>query len=91
MTLTNNFTSLSAALAKLPQKKIAQAISLCLLIYIAFILAKITWMIMPTAGQSIGNKNAGNLSAAQRQAQNQLQGNKVDLSQLQSLAFVWRI
>ncbi|WP_159822048.1 type II secretion system protein GspC [Colwellia sp. 20A7] len=85
MTLTNNFTSLSAALAKLPQRTIAQAMSVLLLIYIAFILAKITWMIMPTAGQSIGNKNAGNLSAAQRQAQNQLQGNKVDLSQLQSL------
>ena len=85
MVLPNNFIFINNLIAKLPQKKIAQAICLCLLIYIAFILAKITWMIMPTAGQSIGNKNAGNLSAAQRQAQNQLQGNKVDLSQLQSL------
>jgi len=85
MTLTNNFTSLSTALAKLPQRTIAQAISVLLLIYIAFILAKITWQVMPTAGQNIGNKNAGNLTAAQRQAQSQLQGGQVDLSQLQSL------
>jgi len=85
MTLTNNFTLLSTALAKLPQRTIAQAICFCLLIYIAFILAKITWLVMPTAGQSIGNKNASNLTTAQRQAQNQLQGGQVDLSQLQSL------
>jgi len=53
MALTNYLTSLSAILAKLPQKKIAQAISVCLLIYIAFLLAKITWLVMPTAEYNI--------------------------------------
>ncbi|MCW8864729.1 MAG: type II secretion system protein GspC [Colwellia sp.] len=47
MALTNNLTSFSTVLAKLPQQKIAQAISLLLLIYIAFLAAKITWLFVP--------------------------------------------
>lgn len=47
MALTNNLTSISTLLAKLPQQKIAQAISLLLLIYIAFLAAKITWLLVP--------------------------------------------
>ncbi len=47
MALSNNLTSFSTLLAKLPQQKIAQAISLLLLIYIAFLAAKITWLMVP--------------------------------------------
>lgn len=47
MALTDNLTSFSAILAKLPQQKIAQAISVLLLIYIALIAAKITWLVVP--------------------------------------------
>ncbi len=47
MALTNDLTSFSSMLAKLPQQKIAQAISLLLLVYIAFVAAKITWLMVP--------------------------------------------
>lgn len=53
MALTDNLTSFSAALAKLPQQRIAQAISALLLIYIAFIAAKFTWLMAPQ--QPIGS------------------------------------
>ena len=49
MALTNNLTSFSSLLVKLPQQKIAQAISLLLLVYIAFLAAKITWLMVPQA------------------------------------------
>lgn len=49
MATSDNFTSFSISLAKLPQQKIAQAISLLLLIYIAFLAAKITWLLVPQA------------------------------------------
>lgn len=45
MALTDNLTSFSAILAKLPQQRIAQAVIVLLLIYIAFIAAKITWLV----------------------------------------------
>lgn len=47
MALSDNFTSLASNLAKLPQQKIAQAISFLLLVYIAFLAAKITWLLVP--------------------------------------------
>lgn len=47
MAINDNFTSFVASLAKLPQQKIAQAISLLLLVYIAFLAAKITWLFVP--------------------------------------------
>lgn len=47
MALSNNLTSFSTALVKLPQQKIAQAVSALLLIYIAFMAAKITWLVVP--------------------------------------------
>jgi len=81
MDLTNSLTSVSATVAKLPQKKIAQAISLCLLIYIAFMLAKITWLMMPSAEYSIGTKNASQVSSKQGQGK----GLTLDLSKIQSL------
>mgnify|MGYP000408280776 FL=1 len=47
MALLDNLTSFSVILAKLPQQRIAQAISGLLLIYIAFVVAKITWLVVP--------------------------------------------
>jgi len=47
MAFTDNLTSFTAVLAKLPQQKIAQAVSLLLLVYIAFLAAKITWLVVP--------------------------------------------
>jgi len=52
MLLPNNLTSLSTLLARLPQQKTAQFISVLLLIYIAFILAELTWLFVPSANQS---------------------------------------
>jgi general secretion pathway protein C len=47
MAINDSFTSFTSNLAKLPQQKIAQAISVVLLIYIAFLAAKITWLLVP--------------------------------------------
>ena len=47
MALPNNLTSFSTALTKLPQQRIAQALSALLLVYIAFLAAKITWLVVP--------------------------------------------
>ena len=49
MALPNNLTSFSTALTKLPQQRIAQALSALLLVYIAFLAAKITWLAAPQA------------------------------------------
>lgn len=77
MALTNNLTSFPSLLIKLSQQKIAQAISLLLLIYIAFLAAKLTWLMVPqqspiTSGYSISRsgeakpaENNYNLSALQ--------------------------
>ncbi len=47
MALTDNLASFSTVLAKIPQQRVAQAISALLLFYIAFIAAKITWLVVP--------------------------------------------
>ncbi|HCH70356.1 MAG TPA: type II secretion system protein GspC [Colwellia sp.] len=47
MAISDSFTSFPSNLAKLPQQKIAQVISVLLLIYIAFLAAKITWLLVP--------------------------------------------
>jgi general secretion pathway protein C len=49
MTINDNLTSFTSNLAKLPHQKIALAISFLLLIYIAFLAAKITWLLVPQA------------------------------------------
>lgn len=49
MDITDNLTSITSIWAKLPQQKIAQAISFLLLVYIAFLAAKITWLLVPQA------------------------------------------
>ncbi|MDX2369978.1 MAG: type II secretion system protein GspC [Colwellia sp.] len=70
----------------MPQQKIAQVISLCLLVYIASVAAKITWLIIPTnASQTISNNDVANVKRIQSQSRGQSQGKHVDLSKLQSL------
>ena len=81
MALSNNLTSFSSTLAKLPQQRIAQVISGLLLIYVAFIAAKITWLIMPSATQTLNTSSVGNVKALQSQSQNK----NLDLSKLQAL------
>jgi len=52
MLLPNNLTSLSTLFARLPQQKIAQFISVLLFVYIAFILAELTWLFVPSTNSS---------------------------------------
>ncbi|MBL4900822.1 MAG: type II secretion system protein GspC [Colwellia sp.] len=77
MTIGDNFTSFSANLAKLPQQKIAQTISFLLLVYIAFLAAKITWLLVPqkpiTSNLTVGVKQSSST------------GQNVNLSALQAL------
>ena len=79
MTLINNVTSLSVALAKLPQQKIAQALSALLLIYIAFLAANITWLVVPQKS-SVGD--GGTINSA---AQANKSGQSFNISALQAL------
>ena len=79
MALSNNLTTYTAALAKLPQQRIAQVISALLLLYIAFMAAKITWLVVP-------QKTAVNeIVSSQRAAQQSQGGQSVNLSALQAL------
>lgn len=79
MALTNNLTSFSAALAKLPQQKAAQAVSVLLLIYIAFMAAKITWLVVPQ--KTIANNTTTTNNAAQQNKR----GQSFNISALQAL------
>ena len=81
MALTNNLTSFSAALAKLPQQKIAQAVSVLLLIYIAFMVAKTTWLIIPSANHSINT----NGMVSVKPTKNQSHDKNYDLSKIKAL------
>lgn len=75
MAISDNLTSFSANFSKLPQQKIAQAISFLLIVYIAFLAAKITWLFVPqnilTYTSAVGVKQVSskgqniNLSAVQ--------------------------
>lgn len=85
MVLLNKSIFINNIIAKLPQQKIAQVISLCLLVYIASVAAKITWLIIPNASQAISDKNMGNVKRVEGQSRSQLQDKHFDLSKLQSL------
>ncbi len=79
MALTNNLTSFSSLLAKLPQQKIAQAVSLLLLVYIAFVAAKITWLVVPQ--EQVVNSSAMTSGAAYKKQA----ASSYNLSALQAL------
>ena len=81
MVLLNKFNVINNNIAKLPQQKIAQVISICLLVYIASVAAKITWLIIPDASQPISNSNMDNVKGIEEQSRS----NNFDLSKLQSL------
>ena len=81
MVLLNKFNVINNNIAKLPQQKIAQVISICLLVYIASVAAKITWLIIPDASQPITNSNMDNVKGIEEQSRS----NNFDLSKLQSL------
>ena len=79
MALTDNLTSFSAVLGKLPQQRIAQAISALLLIYIAFVAAKITWLVIPQ--KPIANKVISTTHVTQKNKA----GKNVNIAALQAL------
>lgn len=81
MTLTNNLTSFPSALAKLPQQRIAQAVSILLLIYIAYMAANITWLVAPSSDHTISS----NVMNTEKQTQNQSNDKNYDLTKLQDL------
>jgi general secretion pathway protein C len=77
----NNLTFISNFFAKLPQQKIAQVISVFLLVYITFIAAKTTWLVIPNGSDFTHFNNVSNVKRTQSQTQNK----SLDLSKLQSL------
>lgn len=79
MAINDNLTSFASILAKLPQQKIAQAISLSLLIYIAFLAAKITWLFVPQAPVTVNSTATTGMQQATPTTQN------FNLSTLQAL------
>ncbi len=81
MVSLNNFIFINNFIAKLPQQKIAQVISVCLLVYITSIAAKITWLIIPSASQTISTSGVGNFKPIQSQSRDK----NHDLSKVQSL------
>lgn len=78
MSLPNNLTSLLEMMSKLPQQKIAKAISVILLGYIAYQGAQLTWLLLeePTA-------NIGNVTTTGEH--NQQQQQELNLSALKAL------
>jgi len=56
MLLSDQLTTLLESFSKLPQKKIAQAISILLLAYVAYLCAQLTWLFTPKTSQSVINK-----------------------------------
>ena len=77
--MSDNVTSLASNLVKLPQQKIAQAISFLLLVYIAFLAAKITWLLVPQVSTT------ANVIVAVGVKQTSSTENNVNLSALQAL------
>ena len=79
MELPNNLTSLLALIAKLPQQKVAQAISAVLLVYIAFLAAQVTWLLVPNS------MPATRLPVNMHTNANGKQGQQYDIKAIQAL------
>lgn len=56
MSLSNNLSTFGDKLSKLPQQKIAQALTIALLIYLAYLFAQITWLFVPQENASAYTK-----------------------------------
>ncbi len=80
MAFPTNMTSYSALIAKLDQKKLAQLISIILLAYIAYVAAKITWLVVP---QDTASKPA--LMTKQKSVSQNNGNTAFDINELQSL------
>jgi general secretion pathway protein C len=79
MALSNNLTSFSLALAKLPQQRIAQAVIVLLLIYVAFMAAKITWLVVPQ------KPIVSDVATTKHSAKLSKSGQNINISALQAL------
>lgn len=79
MAISDNLTLFASNLAKLPQQKIAQAISFLLLAYIAFLGAKITWLVVPQESMKFNSVASAGVKQTGSTAQT------VNLSALQAL------
>ena len=81
MQLPVNVVSLSNNVAKLPQQKIAKGVSLVLMLYVAYLLAKITWLILsPTLVESNIRSTASNKNGT-----TSYKSEKLSVQELQSL------
>lgn len=79
MVLPNNIDSLSNLLNKVPQQKLTQGVIVLLLVYIAFLAAKITWLVVP-------QDNAINRASVQSfDTPQQKSGKSFNLAPLQAL------
>jgi len=78
MSLSDHQTKLLEILAKLPQKKIAQAITILLIIYIAYLAAQISWLLTPKSAVT-SKTMVGSFSATKTTT------NNVDISAIQAL------
>ncbi len=77
MPLSDQLTSLAEILSKLPQKKIAQIISLLLIIYMAYLSAQMTWLLVPQTNQSIGLAHVNNNTANQQAKNTHINTNRI--------------
>ena len=79
MELPNKLAALAEGLDKLPQQKIAKGISICLLGYIAYLAAQVTWLVAPAGSSALTHK----LPVTGQQT-NRVSGS-IDLSSIQAL------
>lgn len=80
MSLSISSTNLSEQLVKLPQKKITQVIIVLLLIYIAYLLAKMTWFAIPQS-QNFVQAKASNVGHVE-----QARSNTISVKKIQALS-----
>ncbi len=80
MPLSDQFTSLADILSRLPQKKIAQIISVLLIVYLAYLSAQITWLFFATPDRNMGIITNNSKVNSQ---QNRIQG--INLNKVNSL------
>ncbi|TYK67455.1 type II secretion system protein GspC [Colwellia echini] len=74
-------TDLSALLSQLGHKRVAQTVTVLLLIYISFVAAKITWSVVP---QNQGNQNASQIANGTNSSANNTK-KLIDVAKIQSL------
>ncbi len=81
MQLPVNIVSLGDTIAKLPQKKIAKSISLLLMLYVAYLAAQITWLILTPTDNQVSSAIVSNTPSNN----SNLKSEKLSIAELQSL------